>query len=136
LCLNFFFYISTCEESSLTMKHAKNYHIVIFDYEGHNPWHTGYMSLCLLLSLSFSRVYTHSLTLCSQVMYYNLAIIYFTCACSFPFFVSLLRLCVCLNNVILSFSSNLTLLFLCTWYATQYCFHKSKGKKGRRVWGA
>ncbi len=36
LCLNFFL-ISTCEESSLPMTHAKNYRINIFDYEGYDP---------------------------------------------------------------------------------------------------
>jgi hypothetical protein len=32
-----FFLISTCEESSLPMKHAKNYHVDFSDCEGHNP---------------------------------------------------------------------------------------------------
>jgi len=31
------FYTSTREESSLPMKHAKNYHIDFFEYEDHNP---------------------------------------------------------------------------------------------------
>ncbi len=36
----FFFLISKCEESSLPLKHANNYPINFFDYEGHNPWNT------------------------------------------------------------------------------------------------
>jgi len=35
-----FFNISTCEESSLPMKHAKNYCINILAYEGHYPIYT------------------------------------------------------------------------------------------------
>jgi hypothetical protein len=37
VCVLIFFPISTCEESSLPMKHAKNYHSDFFDYEGQNP---------------------------------------------------------------------------------------------------
>jgi len=32
-----FLLISAREEKSLPIKHAKNYRINIFDYEGHNP---------------------------------------------------------------------------------------------------
>jgi len=71
-----------------TNEHAKNYYINMFDYEGHNPWHTRYNLICCSLKQKWKFEYL----CCYFFRVYILAI---------PFPMKLKIKCVYLGTIIL-----------------------------------